>query len=45
MIGFINGVITTGVVTPVSKLVNPQEMWPIHPEGHGPTVENNDMAM
>jgi hypothetical protein len=44
MIGFVNGVITTGVVTP-AKLVDPQQMWPIHPEGHGPTVENNDMTM
>jgi hypothetical protein len=33
------GDIATRVVSPVSKLVNPQHVQPVHPKGHGPTVE------
>jgi hypothetical protein len=33
------GGIATRVVSPVSKLVNPQHVQPVHPKGHGPTVK------
>jgi len=35
--GFVYRVIATRVVTPVSKLVNPQHVQPINLKGHGPS--------
>jgi hypothetical protein len=40
--GFVCGGIATRAVSPVSKLVNPQHMQPVHPKGHGPMKTRRD---
>ena len=39
MSGFVYGGIATRVVSPLSKLVNPQHVQPVHPKRHGPIVK------